>query len=187
MKRKITKIKRIRRALLMLNANTFRCESCYPKLNAQRNLRGRTHCFDEATMKSFGSRVNQAGDPYEYGFVSEKFEGQMEGLFFFVAESVATRPDHGGKNKRVLMFDVFGDVVDPAVGECVWHKTFDGAMNQLFRFIEGGDSVEPFDPIEYYEGRISEKIKFHRRTAKRATDAINGREEKRIPFRSVTA
>ena len=139
-------------------------------------------------MKSFGSRVNQAGDPFELNKeLTKKFNGEMKGLFFFVAESVATRPDHGGKNKRVLMFDVFGDVVDPAVGECVWHKTFDGAMNQLFRFIEGGDSVEPFDPIDYYDWRISEKIKFHRRTAKRAYDAINGREEKRIPFGSVTA
>lgn len=188
MKRNITKIKRIRRALLMLNANTFRCESCYPKLDAQRNLRGRTHYFDEETMKSFGSRVNQAGDPFELNKeLSKKFDGHMKGLFFFAVESVATRPDHGGKNKRVLMFDVFGDVVDPAVGECVWHKTFDGAMNQLFRFLEGGESVEPFDPIDHYEWRISEKIKFHRRTAKRANDAINGREEKRIPFGSVTA
>ena len=189
MKRKTTKIKRIRRALLMLNADKFRCESCNPKLNAQRNLQGRTHCYDEATMKSFGSRVNQSGDPYGYRFVSEKFDGQMKGLFFFVMESVSTRPDNGGKNKRVLMFDVFGNVIDPAVGNCVWHKTFDGATKQLFRFLVGEDEpfVEAFDPIEYYEGLIEDKIKFHRRTAKRANDAINGREEKRIPFGSVAA
>ena len=111
-------------------ARPFRCESSYSDCDAERNLRGRTHYLDPDTVKYFKSRVLAAGRSHE-------------NLIYYIAESVNSRPDHGGYNKRFVAFDVFGTVVNDRAGvsDANWHRTTDAAMKEGRAFLAGFDAV----------------------------------------------
>lgn len=105
----------------------FRNESGNPRLNAQRNLEGRTHYVDEKTMRYFRSRIL-------------KTSISADGLLFGMVESVSLNPDHTQRGFRAVVFDVFGTVIHRAsLDEC--HKTRTPAEKDLRRIFDATDAV----------------------------------------------
>lgn len=130
MKTNPVKLARVLSAMNAAGARLFRCESSYEESDASRNLQGRTHCLDPDTVRYFKSRVLAAGRSHD-------------DLLYYIVESVNSRPDHGGYNKRFVAFDVFGSVVNDRAGVSAgtWHKTTDAAMKEGRAFLAGFDAV----------------------------------------------
>jgi hypothetical protein len=112
----------IKAALRELHAREFQDRSSDPKYNAQRNLEGITHYTDEGTLSYFKSRI-----------LHTWIAG--EGLLFALVESVNSRPDHGGENKRACLFDAFGTVIH----QTNWTRTSERAEKDLREYIAGFD------------------------------------------------
>jgi hypothetical protein len=128
MKTKTSNATTTARTLAALNTNgtrLFRCESCDPESDAQRNLSGRTHYADANTLKYFKTRILNAGRA-------------GNDLVFWLVESVNSRPDHGGYNKRAVAFDVFGAVITE---RDQWHRTTDQAEKALAAFLSMFDAA----------------------------------------------
>ena len=64
----------------------FDDQSYDPKYNAQRNLQGRTHYVDDATLRCFRSRVLLTAINFD-------------GLLFGLVESVSLNPNHTARGK----------------------------------------------------------------------------------------
>jgi hypothetical protein len=79
--------------------NLYRNESSYPKVNAQRNLQGRTHYVDDDTLRFHKSRVLSA----------RCTDG---GLLFAIVTSDAADMNNTRRVYRYVIFDVFGTVLD---------------------------------------------------------------------------
>jgi hypothetical protein len=78
--------------------NLFREKSNNPKINAQRNLCGRTHYVDDDTLRYHKSRVLDAGVT-------------NQGLCFWIICSDALDPTGRRRGFRYVIFDVFGGVL----------------------------------------------------------------------------
>jgi len=79
--------------------NLYCTKSSYPKLNAQRNLQGRTHYVDDDTLRYHKSRVLSAR-------VADN------GLLFAITTSDALDPDNSRRGFRYVIFDIFGTVLE---------------------------------------------------------------------------
>ena len=102
--------------------NLYRAESENPKLNAQRNLAGRTHYVDDATLKCFKSRILESGSG----------DG---GLIFYLLESVALDLDNTQRGYRPVIFDVFGGVISRvSLSDCF--KTSREAKRAMWAIID---------------------------------------------------
>ena len=77
--------------------NLYQTVSCDPKINAQRNLMGRTHYVDPDTLKYHKARVLDS-------YVIDN------GLLFGIVESVALDPQGHKRGFRPVVFDLFGRV-----------------------------------------------------------------------------
>lgn len=80
-------------------SNLYRNESSYPKVNAQRNLCGRTHYVDDDTLRFHKSRILST-------HITDN------GLLFALVESMSLDMNHTKRGYRYVIFDVFGTVVD---------------------------------------------------------------------------
>lgn len=149
---------RIEKALRALGVYKFRCESCTDKYDAQRNLCGRTHYVDEDALKSFKARILHTWTPGAHS--------PEEYFLYALSESVASRPDHGGFNKRCTLFDVFGTVVH----QTDWFNKRDKAETAMYDFLN------TFDMYGYYKSEIQNKIRWRRSTATNASKALLGKE-----------
>lgn len=78
--------------------NLYRTESCDPKINAQRNLMGRTHFVDDDTLRFHRSRVLET-------------HTMDDGLLFAIVHSDSLDWNHTTRGFRFTIFDVFGTVV----------------------------------------------------------------------------
>lgn len=76
----------------------YRQESGNPKINAQRNLSGRSHYVDDATLRFFKSRV----------ITTRVTHG---GLIFSIVTSDALDPNNTKRGFRYAIFDLFGEVI----------------------------------------------------------------------------
>lgn len=76
----------------------FKDQSSHPKLNAQRNLCGRTHCVDDETLRWRKSRVLSA-------------RSIANGLFFAITTSDALDMNNTKRGFRYVLFNVFGTVI----------------------------------------------------------------------------
>lgn len=124
------KAARLTSALAAAGLRLYRCESCDMTCDAQRNLMGRTHYVDPNTLKGFGSRILTA-------------YSTPDGLLFVLVESVASRPDHKGYNRRVVIFDIFGDVVNDRAGVATsgeWFRDTAKADKSAATFVAGFDA-----------------------------------------------
>ena len=144
------------------NSRLFRCESGYYDDDAKRNLRGRSHYLDDSTMKYFGSRILNSGRSHE-------------NLVFWIVESVSSRPDHGGKNKRFVAFDVFGCVVSNSASLCGqpesgWHRTTDAAMKA------GREWIAKFDAVDHVAKTLESRAKADIASAKATLAALRPRK-----------
>mgnify|MGYP003116414499 CR=1 FL=1 len=108
----------------MWNLEKFKYQSCYPKNNAQVNLKNRSHYVDDDTLKYFKSRILSS---YHYA----------DGLLFGLVESFA---DYEGKRKfRGVVFNIVGDLVyrlDPDYGV----NNLDKAQKLMMEFISSFDA-----------------------------------------------
>jgi len=111
-------------ALNTAGIRPFDSQSSDPKWNAQRNLQGRTHYVDDDTLKGFQCRILSA-------------RNMSDGLVFYLVESVNSRPDHGGYNKRFVAFDVFGTVL---TGRDEWFRTREQAYKAGMAFLSDFDA-----------------------------------------------
>ena len=76
----------------------YKCESSYPKPNAQANLCGRTHYVDDDTLRFHKSRILSA-------HVVDR------GLLFAIVTSDALDMNNSKRGYRYVIFDVFGTVL----------------------------------------------------------------------------
>jgi hypothetical protein len=109
---------------------TFDCQSCDARSNAQRNLSGRCHYADDGTLRYFKASILNSGH-------------SPDGLVFWIVESVNSRPDHGGRNKRFVAFDLWGTVLtrdDHETGEG-WHRTSADAYKAGEAWMAGFDAA----------------------------------------------
>lgn len=79
--------------------NLYREESNYPKVNAQRNLCGRTHYVDDDTLRWHKCRILSS-------HVTDN------GLLFSIVTSDALDCDNTQRGFRYVIFDIFGTVID---------------------------------------------------------------------------
>ena len=88
------------------NVAPYTDKSSDHKRNAQENLKGRTHYAEEETLRFFHARIlSSAAD--------------QNGLFFKMVESIALDYDNDRRGFRVVMFDLFGQVIyRPSIDEC---------------------------------------------------------------------
>lgn len=85
-------------ALQLIHIKPFQADSSDAKWNAQRNLGGRTHYYDDETLKWHKSRVLSSGM-------------LADGLLFRALTSDAGDMDNTFRVSRVVVHDVFGDCV----------------------------------------------------------------------------
>ena len=109
-----------------MNTRLFQQFSYIPKYDAQRNLDGRTHYADDATLRYFKSRI----------LVTQT---HSNGLLFSLVESVSTDCNHLSRGFRAVAFDLFGSpVYRPSMEEC--HKTRRQAEKALTVFLSTFDA-----------------------------------------------
>ena len=102
--------------------NLYRDESSNPKWNAQRNLCGRTHYVDDATLRFHKSRILKT-------VISDG------GLLFGLVESCALDMHNTRRGYRPVIFDVFGTILDrPKLDEC--YRTSRQATAALYANLE---------------------------------------------------
>lgn len=77
----------------------YKNESNNPKLNAQRNLDGRTHYVDDATLRWHKSRIIST-------YIAD------DGFILALIESYAVDPDKRTRLYRPCVFDIFGNVIE---------------------------------------------------------------------------
>ena len=99
----------------------YRNESSNSKLDAQRNLEGRTHYVDDGTLRFHKARIVYT-------------DVLANGLGFLLVESYAVDPDNRKRSFRGVVFDVFGTVVyrpDLEDGYKTSQKALDAAMDEV--------------------------------------------------------
>lgn len=105
----------------------FDDQSYDPKYNAQRNLQGRTHYVDDATLRCFRSRVLLTAINFD-------------GLLFGLVESVSLDPDHTQRGFRAVVFDLFGTIIDrKGLDDC--RKTRKAAEKDMLEVMNKTDAL----------------------------------------------
>jgi hypothetical protein len=79
--------------------NLYETKSNDPKINAQRNLSGKTHYVDDDSLKFHKSRILRSGHT-------------DNGLIFFLIESCALDWNNTKRGFRYVIFDVYGNTID---------------------------------------------------------------------------
>lgn len=126
-------------AVLRDGPGLFTDRSSYPLPQAQRNLEGRTHYVDDATLKYFGSRILTCG------FTDDN-------SILYLIESCKTSPDGGGREFRYVIFDVFGTVIQrPVMGE--GFKTSEQARRAMWEWLNSFDAQAHY--LEVLERRAA--------------------------------
>ena len=144
---------RITEALYTQGISLYGHQSCYPENDAPQNLLGRTHYVDADTLKYFSARILNAGH-------------SEDGLLYWIAESVSSRPNNGGCTRRAVIFDVFGEVLTDHDN---WHKVTDKAVGEALQF------VRTFDAVKHTAQKLQERAKRDIETAKRTLATLRGK------------
>jgi len=110
--------------------NLYRTESHVPRNNAQRNLAGRTHYVDDATLRFHKSRIISA----------RPTDG---GLLFAIVTSDAKDMNNTQRGFRYVIFDLFGSVVErnPAQVDMEWFRTSVQAEKAMWSAVNAMDAV----------------------------------------------
>lgn len=78
--------------------NLYRNESSHPRVNAQRNLDGRTHYVETSSLQFHKARILKA-------------KATVDGLLFYIIESCAADPNGYRRIFRHVIFDISGHVL----------------------------------------------------------------------------
>jgi hypothetical protein len=141
------------------NVAPYTDKSSDSKRNAQENLKGRTHYAEDESLKFFKARIVSA-------------HAEENGLFFKLVESVALDYDNTRRGFRVVVFDLFGQVIyRPSLDDC--------ASTQAAAVVLWMKS-EKIDPAAYYRAELK-----HR--ANRLTNQAAAMNEAAAMLEQVTA
>ena len=106
--------------------NLYRDESSYPKVNAQRNLCGRTHYVDDDTLRWHKSHV----------ISTHVTDG---GLLFAIVTSDALDMNNARRGFRYVVFNLFGAVLArPTLGDA--YRTSDKARKAMWTALNAIDA-----------------------------------------------
>ena len=108
--------------------NLYRHEASDPKLNAQRNLMGRTHFVDPETLRFHKSRIIAC-------HIADN------GLLFALVHSDALDWDNTKRGYRYTIFDVFGSTVASVNLEDAF-KTRDKAFKAMWAKLNELDAID---------------------------------------------
>jgi hypothetical protein len=103
--------------------NLYRNESSYPKINAQRNLQGRTHYVDDSSLRWHKSRVLSA-------------RVVNNGLFFAITTSDALDPNNMRRGFRYVIFDIFGNILERPKLEDAF-RTHTQCVKAMWKILDG--------------------------------------------------
>jgi hypothetical protein len=106
--------------------NLYRDESSYPKVNAQRNLCGRTHYVDDDTLRWHKSRV----------ISTHVTDG---GLLFAIVTSDALDMNNARRGFRYVVFNLFGAVLGRTDMESAY-RTSDQARKVMWTALNAIDA-----------------------------------------------
>lgn len=141
-------IKTIKAALAKIHVRPFEYESGDIKRNAQRNLMGKTHCVDDATLKWHKSRV--CSSCHLHG-----------GLLFRIVTSDALDMNNTRRGFRAVVFDLFGTPI--------YRVKLEEAFSTSEK-AERASKEQEIDLVEHYRVAIASELK-------QRTDALNGYSE----------
>lgn len=106
--------------------NFFRTESSDPKINAQRNLAGRSHYVDDDSLRFHKSRINAC-------------RIVDNGLLLAIVESVAIDYRNTQRGFRYVVFDVFGHVISRVELDDCW-RTSEQALKAMWAYLDTVDA-----------------------------------------------
>ena len=156
------KTARLTSALNAAGVRPYRYEACDLTYDAQRNLQGRTHYVNPDTLKGFQARILTA-------------YSTPDGLLYVLVESVQSRPDHGGYTRRVVVFDVFGDIIneraDHAETQGEWFRDTAKADASAAAF------VAEFDAVRHTTAKLADISRRKIADARRTLAALAGKAQ----------
>jgi len=118
------------------NVAPYTDKSSDSKRNAQENLKGRTHYAEDESLKFFKARIVSA-------------HADQNGLFFKMVESIAVDYNNTRRGFRVVVFDLFGQVIyRPSLEDC--------ASTQAAAVVLWMKS-EKIDPAAYYRAELKHR------------------------------
>lgn len=150
-------------ALRTYGIRPFQVESGGVKHDAQRNLSGRTHYVDDGTLGYWKSRI------LDSGMWHPKCETHdlSRSLVYWIVESVGSRPNHRGVNKRFIAFDVFGTVI---TARDDWHRSADAARKA------GLAELAKLDPVKHTRDELKRRVKADMERGKATLAALRHKE-----------
>ena len=112
-----------------MRMHPYRCESCDPTRNAQRNLDGRTYYANPDTLKYFKARILAS-------------EHHPSGALFWLIESLPMTHRNDRRGFRYRVFDLCGNVI-AGTGETAdqFHSTRAAALKALRAALKDIDPV----------------------------------------------
>jgi len=117
---------RAQNAVRAFGETLYRDETSYPLQRAQRALSGKTHYCDDDTLRYFKSKVLRAMPSYSQ-------------LYFIIQESLPYGSFDAPRQRRNIVFDVFGSVVK---GREVAYKYAKAADKEYSALVVWMDSQE---------------------------------------------
>jgi hypothetical protein len=125
------KTARLVSALKAFGTYPMRDDSSYALPRAQRALDGRTHYVDDATLKGFKCRILRCITSHH-------------GFYCLIQESMPHGSFTGPRERRNVLFDVFGTVVSD---RDVWHKSAKSADREYSELCAWMDSQVACDNL----------------------------------------
>lgn len=143
-------IKAIILALNAIHVRPYDCQSAYPKYNAQRNLRGKTHYVDDDTLRWHKSRVLDAHTLHA-------------GLLFRIVCCDSLDMHNTKRGFRAVVFDVFGTTIDrPKLEEA--SSTQQGALKL--------SDASTIDLVSHYREAIADQLNQSQNHAEALRDCL---------------
>jgi len=147
-------IEQIKLALNRMGIGLFETKSSYGDCDAKRNLQGHTHYVDDDTLRYFKARILRG----------RHHDG---GLLYSMVESVNSKPHEGSKNKRGVVFDVFGTVLTE---RDQWFTTAEQAVAANYKFLN------KLDAIKHTRNEIKARAKRQINEAREAMKALRAKK-----------
>jgi hypothetical protein len=145
-----TKTARLTAALKAFGTYPMRDDSSYPLQRAQRALSGRTHYVDDDTLTGLKCRILRCITSHH-------------GFYCLIQESLPHGRFDGPRERRNVLFDVFGTVVSD---RDIWHKSAKSADREYSELCAWMDSQEACD-------KLTETLRANIKTEKaRQSDAL---------------
>ena len=122
------------------------------KYSAQDSLAGITHYVDDTTLRYFKAKILRA-------------KPIMDGAFYMILESGSMDFENSKRGFRVVVFDVFGDVIHRQSLEDMY-STSKQALKEFDKW------TNSFDALAYYRERLARESKQLQKQAQQLEEAL---------------